>query len=190
MSDLPDKIQSLGGLREARKKLSALERARAELQAGRPDKARDRVTGWLSSLHLCGEYSQEAYALLGEIYFAMKDFSLAGAAWFLTERDDADSRMAGDAFHERFGRDPLNVLRATVPRAPLEAYPPKVRERLSACGYRHVPRRSRRAPGGAIEGEGGVRSGVRPIEAGCLLFAVMSVIFIAYYFYLTFRGRG
>ena len=169
------------------KKHSALERARADLQSGRPDIARDRVTGYLSNLHQRGAYSQEAYLLLGEIYFAMKDFPLAGAAWFMTERDDADSRMANNAFEQRYGLDPTQILQTVKPRAPLEAYPLMVRQRLEGCGYVGVSQFGRKNE--ALESEKQA-SGVRPIEAGCLLFAILCVIFVVYYFYLLSRGHG
>lgn len=75
---------------------AAVQRARADLTAGREWKARDRLVG-----HLAGDYDAEALELLGEIYFTMRDLPSAGAVWFGTalrgERVDA----AIDAWRER-----------------------------------------------------------------------------------------
>ena len=98
------------------------------------------------SLHCRGEYSQDAYQLLGEIYFAMHDLPRAGAAWLLTERSGEEVERAAAAFYERYGRTPPNILRVVKPHAPSENYPPAVQERLKAWDYRYRNYRSRNAP--------------------------------------------
>ena len=54
--------------------MRALERARDDLAAGRPWKARDRLTGVLANTPA----DQEALELLGEIAFAAGDLPAAG----------------------------------------------------------------------------------------------------------------
>lgn len=175
---------------ETRTKQPVLDRARADFQAGRPDKARDRLTGYLSTLQSRGEYSGEVYALLGEVHFAMKNFAHAGAAWLLSERESADVDFAVKAFFERHNvHDFRNILRALKPRLPLEAFPPRVQQRLKDWGYKYAPyqsRAEREAEEAAVRKES--RS-VRPIEAGCLLFAALAVLFILYYFMVLAGAR-
>jgi hypothetical protein len=156
-------------------KTSALDRARADIVAGRPDLALDRVTGFLYTLHRRGEYQEAAYLLLGEIHFAMKDYARAGAAWMLTAKTGPDADQAAAAFHARHGRDPSNVLHALKPRSPSELYPEPVRERLKALGYRYRPYKPRSNPHVLEEFEERPR-GVRPVEVGCIFFLIMVVI--------------
>jgi len=168
-----------------RDKPSALDRARADLAAGRPDLARDRLTGFLYTLHRRGEYREEAYALLGEAYFAMKEYARAGAAWLLTTRTGADVDQAVQAFHARYGREPAAVLHQLKAHAPSEAYPPAVQERLKSLGYRYRPYRPRSNPHVLEEFEEKPR-GVRPVEVGCLVvgFVVIAtaVIYLVRWF--------
>lgn len=164
-----------------------LERARADLQAGRPDKARDRLTGHLRTLQQRGKYNAEIYALLGEVHFAMQNFAHAGAAWLLTERDGADVNFAVKAFFERHNvHDHRNILRALKPRLPLEAFPPRVQERLAEWGYQPRPSRAEREAEQAAAKE--VGSGVRPIEAGCILVCGLLVLLVMYYIFLMRGG--
>lgn len=155
--------------------IKALERARADLDAGRPDLARTRITGYLYTLHRRGEYHEAAYALLGETCAAMRDYAAAGAAWLLTEHAGPEVDRAVEAFHARYGKTPANVLHALKPRAPGEAYPPAVRERLKGLGYRYRPYKPRSNPHVLTELETEKPQGVRPVEVGCLFF----VIFVA-----------
>jgi hypothetical protein len=142
------------------------------MDAGRPDLARDRLTGYLYTLHRRAEYNQEAYALLGEAYFAMREYAHAGAAWLLTERQGADVDTALQAFHKRYGTEPAAMLHAVKPRAPSEDYPPQVQERLKGWGYRFRPYRPRSNPH-VIHSQEQTQpqTGLRPIEMGCLLAA-------------------
>src|SRR5471030_1051535 len=100
---------------------TALERARRDLEAGRPDIARDRLSGFLYTQHRSGRYDQAAYLLYGEALFAMRD--RARAAWLLTEKSGPDFDLAVAAFNKRFGSDPVNALRVVKPHAPSEDYP-------------------------------------------------------------------
>jgi hypothetical protein len=175
---------------EDRKRKSALERAQEDLDHGRPDKARDRITGYLYTLHRRGEYNQEAYSLLGQVYFAMRDLPRAGAAWLLTERQGADVDEALKAFTQRYGSDAANVLYAIKPHAPSEDYPQAVQERLKSWGYRYRLYRPRSNPHAAHELSAEPKTtGVRPVELGCFMamLAVFSVF--AYWLYLNFFSR-
>jgi len=171
------------------KKSSALDRARADLAAGRPDLARERLHGYLHSLHCRGDYNQDAYLLLGEVLFAMKDYARAGAAWLLTERDDAEAQVSIDAFHKRFGTDPVNVLRALKPRARSEEYPPKVQERLQNWGYRYMPYRARSNPHETMRPDEEPERTLRPIEAGCIVMLIGGAVLSLIYFYMRLHGR-
>ena len=62
-------------------KPGAMERARRDLVDGRPDRARDRITGFLYGLARAGTYREDAYLLLGDAYWAMKDRPRAGAVF-------------------------------------------------------------------------------------------------------------
>jgi hypothetical protein len=104
-----------------------VERARADVAAGQLWKARDRLTGFLQQ----HPSDQDALELLGEVYIAMGDPPAAGRAWLLTERDDAEARAAIEAFEARFGSVAARIQVLKV-RAPLEAWPPRVQERLRA----------------------------------------------------------
>lgn len=75
---------------------SAVQRARADLAAGREWKAREGLLA-----HLAGDYDAEALELLGEVNFAMRDLPAAGAAWFGTGRRGQDVDDAVDAWRER-----------------------------------------------------------------------------------------
>jgi hypothetical protein len=163
---------------------SALERARADIANGRPDLARERLYGFLYTLHTRGEYRQDVYLLLGEVLFAMKDFARAGAAWLLTERDDADALFAFEAFQARYGKNTSKGLDVVKPHAPSEHYPPKVQERLQGWNYRYVPYRSRSQP--RIDRDAPLTEqagGVRPIEAGCIIVSVIGVVLACLFFY-------
>jgi hypothetical protein len=170
---------------------SALDRARADLAAGRPDLARDRVQGYLHTLALKGEYSAETYVLLGDIFFAMRDFARAGGAWILTDRDDDCARLSFEAFTQRYGKKPANILDAVKPRAPSENYPPAVQERLKSWGYRYLPHRTRtQKRAAADESDEAPQSGLRPIEAGCVVTLIVGFVLLCMYLYSMFFGHG
>jgi len=174
----------------ARNKESALARARRHLAEGRPDLARETLKGYLYTLHQRGDYDVAAYDLLGETFFQMRDYARAGAAWLLTERSDADAQRAIEAFHARFGNDPVNILRALRPHARSEAYPPAVQERLKSRNYRYVPYHSRNKPRASqnIPDEEALR-GLRPVELGCLMAVIGFVIAAGYWLWMRFLAR-
>jgi hypothetical protein len=169
----------------------ALQRAQRDLQAGRPDLARDRLTGYLYTLHRRGVYHQDTYVLLGRVLFDMRDYARAGAAWLLTEHSGAEVDTATAAFFKRYGREPAAVLHALKPRAPSEDFPPAVQQRLKSWDYRYRPYRPRSNPHAAHElvEEEEKERGVRPIEMGCIWAALLIFAFIAYFVYVNFR-RG
>jgi hypothetical protein len=74
----------------------AVERARADLEAGRPWMARDRLTSALAQ-----RQDDEILDLLAEVHAVMGDLPAAGALWFATGRDDETARPALDAWSER-----------------------------------------------------------------------------------------
>jgi len=169
---------------------SALERARKDLSAGRPDLARDRVTGYLYTLHRRGQYDQNAYLLLGEILYSMRDYPRAGAAWLLTEKSGPEFDQSLEAFQKRYGKDAANMLRQVKPHAPSEDYPPAVQERLKTWDYRYKPYRPRSNPHALHEEdavERAARPTIRPIELGCAVAALMFIASIAYFVWASLR---
>jgi hypothetical protein len=102
------------------------QKVREEIDLGRLWKARDRLHG-----HVRRDPSdQKVLDLLGSIWFVMGDLPQAGRYWFLTTRDDESVARARDAFFERFGGDPLEILRALPPRIEPDRYPHLVRKRI------------------------------------------------------------
>lgn len=86
-------------------------RARADLEAGREWKARERLVG-----HLAGEFDAEALELLGEVNYVMRDLPAAGAAWFGTTRRGHDVDEAVEAWRERHG-DHFGQMWSSLPRS-------------------------------------------------------------------------
>ena len=95
----------------ARPSSGAVQRARADVAAGREWKARERLVG-----HLAGEYDAEALELLGEVSYAMRDLPAAGAAWFGTARRGKDVDEAVEAWRERYG-DHFAQMWSSLPRS-------------------------------------------------------------------------
>ena len=89
----------------------AVRRARADLEAGREWKARERLVG-----HLAAEYDAEALELLGEVSYAMRDLPAAGAAWFGTTRRGKDVDESVEAWRERHG-DHFAQMWSSLPRS-------------------------------------------------------------------------
>jgi Flp pilus assembly protein TadB len=115
----------------ARDRVPVIDRALADIEAGRPWKARDRLNGYLHQ----HPADQPAHELLGEVYLAMGDLPAAGRALMLTERSDAQAAVAIEAFEHRYGSTAARI-RALRVRAPLESWPPLVQERLGALRER------------------------------------------------------
>jgi hypothetical protein len=89
----------------------AVQRARADLRAGREWKARERLVG-----HLAAEFDAEALELLGDVNYAMRDLPAAGAAWFGTARRGTDVDEAVEAWRERHG-DHFAQMWSSLPRS-------------------------------------------------------------------------
>lgn len=79
---------------------AAIDRARADLDAGRHWKARDRLTGLLVD-----RQDADVLDLLARVHFEMHDLPAAGALWFVTGRDDEMARDSIAAWRERQGND-------------------------------------------------------------------------------------
>lgn len=86
---------------------STIARARAELDAGRADLARDRLLG----LHATFPGDQEILSLLGDVYLHLGDPASAGRFLFMTERDDPEADAALQAFACRHGGDAAQMFR-------------------------------------------------------------------------------
>jgi tetratricopeptide (TPR) repeat protein len=102
------------------------DRVKADLEAGRVWKARDRLLGVLR----VDPSNQWAHEQLGDVYFRMGDLPQAGRAWFLTTKSGADWERAEAAFYERYGKTPSGVVAALKVRAAIDRFPPAVQERL------------------------------------------------------------
>jgi hypothetical protein len=105
--------------------------ALAELAAGRPWNARDRLAGRLSQRPA----DQDVLDLLGQVCDELGDQVAAGRWWFLTDRDDDAADAARAAFlavHDQ----PWKAANALRVRAPATAYPPAARARLADLAER------------------------------------------------------
>lgn len=107
---------------------SGIERARRDLAEGRPWKARDRLGSYLGA----HPADQQALDLLGEVRWTMRDLPAAGAAWFLTERDDERAQEAIGVMRREYARSLNGLLGAlNVRLAPDDpAWPRSVAARL------------------------------------------------------------
>jgi hypothetical protein len=104
---------------------SAIERIRADLDAGRLWKARDRVTGLFSA----DPTAQAVLTVAGEVYYRMGDLPRAAAFWMLTEHSGPEVETAMVAMRDRYPR--VSDLAAALPiRDSIEAFPAGVQERL------------------------------------------------------------
>ena len=100
-------------------------KAKQDVREGRLWKARDRLTGLLATFPA----DQKVLNLLGEVYFQMADLPQAGRYWYLTDRQGPEVEAALQALVDRYGSK-RNFARAIPIRAPIDLYPPVVRERL------------------------------------------------------------
>ncbi len=120
MADRPS-----GGWPSSRR-LPAITRARADLDAGRLWKARDRLEGLRSQKPA----DQEVLGLLGEVLYEMGDLPAAGQTWFLTTREGDEVEWAFAAMRERTGGRAQALATQLKVRPPLAHYPEPVRRRL------------------------------------------------------------
>ena len=149
-----------------------LERARAEIAAGRLWKARERLAGVIRF----DRYDQKVLELLGEVHFSMGDLPAAGRLWFLTERSGHEAESARAALQERYGDDPALILESIPFSGDLERYPVFVRSRLDElvtqagkCGQRLLKARRRARDRHRGRDSGNTLGGV----AGCLVVAFL-----------------
>lgn len=146
----------------------AVERARADLAAGRAWKARDRLTGFLRD-----EYDPEALELLGEVHHTMGDLPAAGAAWFGTSRRGHDVDESIEAWRERHA-DHFPEMWRSLPRA--------VRERPGNKRVEALRRRAEQA--GAPAGSLGISSSVDTGQGGggpdaaVVIAVILAVLFV------------
>jgi len=106
---------------------SGVTRALRDIESGRLWKARDRLHGVIAS----NKSDQEALDLLGQAYFDMGDLPQAGRYWYLTTRNDERSKLANQAFEERFGMSALSRADSIRFRGPIRDYPEEVGSRLT-----------------------------------------------------------
>lgn len=78
----------------------AVERARAELAAGRPWMARTRLNGALAH-----RQDHEVLDLLASVHYEMRDLPAAGALWFVLGREDDAAREAIEAWRQIYRHD-------------------------------------------------------------------------------------
>ena len=77
---------------------NALLRARADLEAGRPWKARDRLTSLLVQ-----RQDAEVVDLLVDVHLAMNNLPAAGVLMFVRERSDEAATRAIEAWRDHYG---------------------------------------------------------------------------------------
>jgi hypothetical protein len=141
----------------------AVERARADLAAGRAWKARDRLTG-----HLADNLDPEALELLGEVHYAMGDMPAAGAAWFGTSRRGKDVDEAVEAWRERHS-DHFDQMWRSLPRT-VRDNPgnPRVEALRRRAGADRVPAAPSHAP--SQNGNG--------VDAAVVITVVLAILFV------------
>jgi len=151
-----------GGLQETEHHSAAVQRARADVAAGREWKARDRLVG-----HLADRYDAEALELLGEVHYAMRDLPSAGAAWFGTNRRGKDVDEAVEAWRERHA-DQFGQMWRSLPRTVRDREGNKRVDALRARAERDAP-----APVSApATAKGGV-------DAAVVIAVLVGILFVA-----------
>lgn len=107
--------------------MRALDNALADLEAGRPWMARDRLHG----TNPWGTGNAEVFDLLGRVHAAMNDQPAAGLAWFLSDRsgDDPEIAAALEVMRQRY-KNPVAVAIGLDLRAPISKFPPAAQQRL------------------------------------------------------------
>jgi hypothetical protein len=164
-----------------------MERARADLRAGRLWKARDRAAG----LHHTRPTDPDVLELCAVVAHRMGDLPRAGAFWYLTECRGPEVDEAIAALHERY-RPPLHLAAALPVRGPIDAYPEAVQERLDRLSRTIEAETGRRWPSefGGPQGSASVdgvwvnsSGGRRPaglagcaLQVGCLVVTLLLVL--------------
>lgn len=163
---------------------NAVQRARADLDAGREWKARERLVG-----HLAGEFDAEALELLGEVNYAMRDLPAAGAAWFGTARRGKDVDEAVEAWRERHG-DHFAQMWSSLPRSVREREGNKrvdaLRRRAEQVTTPTAPSGAPRPPGAGAAGAGaadegsanGSSSGEGGTDAATIIAVALAGLFV------------
>jgi hypothetical protein len=111
---------------------ASLARARADLEAGRAWKARDRLHGLLVD-----RQDVEVLDLLATVHYEMRDLPAAGALWFVTGRDDQMARDCLAAWRERHGND----------EARWQSIPGPIRQRARSRHVRSLQRAAKEVAG-------------------------------------------
>ena len=143
----------------------AVQRARADVAAGREWKARERLVG-----HLAGEYDAEALEMLGEVNYAMRDLPAAGSAWFGTARRGTEVDEAVEAWRERHG-DQFPQMWSSLPRS--------VRERDGNKRVDALRRRAEQARPPAAAHHGGPHGSDAGVDTATIIAIALAVLFAA-----------
>jgi hypothetical protein len=110
---------------------SVVERARADLAAGEPWRARERLNGAFAN----DRGNAEIIEMLGEVYAQMGDLPAAGRWWYLSAADDGRHDEARAAYEARHGHR-AEEIRGQLPRfGPDLTLAASVLERLEAIGW-------------------------------------------------------
>lgn len=149
----------------------AVERARADLAAGRAWKARDRLTGFLRD-----EYDDEALELLGEVHHTMGDLPAAGAAWFGTARRGRDVDEAIEAWRERYD-DHFPEMWRSLPRTVREQPGNKRVEALRRRAEQTVAAAAAARPSAGAHETSSNQGGGGP-DAAVVIAGILAVVFL------------
>jgi len=85
-----------------------LQQVELEIKAGNLGKARDRLHGLISTY----PGSLELRKKLGDIYWNLHDFAMAGRYWYLEEQRTKEMVFCCQEFENTFGNDPVQILLA------------------------------------------------------------------------------
>jgi hypothetical protein len=147
---------------------TAIERARADLDAGRLWKARDRLTGLLID-----DQDADVLDLLARVHFEMHNLPAAGALWFVTGRDDDAARDSIAAWRERQGNDEARWRSIPSPVRGI-AHGPHLRELEGAAS--NVTGHTRRGPQGVPGTATALDRLVPAAFGGCLIWALAMIV--------------
>ena len=157
---------------------TVIERAKADLDAGRPWKARERLRSYLTA----SPGDQAALDLLGRVQCEMGDLPAAGTSWMLCSRSDADTEAAIDVLRHEHLRSVNGLIDALNVRLPVEDWPPVVRDRLrtlqaeaAASGRIWDPGRRPESPTSS-ESEGSFRLFLAGVAVFLALVAVLTLV--------------
>jgi len=159
--------------------MKTLEKAQAEIKAGRLWRAKEILRGAVGQR----EYDVELYRRYGELLLTLGDLPEAGKYLFLSGSTAADHQEAIALFLGRWGQNGPNLLYSRFPSrarlASVRDYPHPVRQVLSE-GFK-PPSGLVRHPVGSPHQPGGCREAIALWGCGLALFVILFLVAFGLY---------